>query len=427
MLQVARIRALRRMSKAARSASGKAAVLLPAAAERLLRCLRSEAPDPATDEAAWIEIVGLAAEQRVSSVLFHCLRNHAEAVPPGIWRQLSDQSRAVAVRSLAFRRDLANALDALARAEVPAIVLKGGHLALGIYANGATREMNDLDLLVPADRGNDAVSALRDVGYQFIETPTPGHHHHLPRLIKAGAAPIELHTTLSPWPPLSESALAGVWARARPAPSGRHGLALCPEDLVLHLCLHAAYAHTGEFGLRPLCDLREVVRAFPAMNWPLVCSRAAEWRCARGTFLMLYQARHCVGADVPSDTLALFAPPDFDDELATVATTHLFSRKTLSMAVTLQASRPLGFSSAREALAYLRARLLPPWSPHQQIRRRATALALLKRIVSLIVRYRWLPVSVASGGAPQLTALIRRRHRIVRFLEIEAGQWPAPP
>lgn len=397
-------------------------------AELLLRCLRSEAPDESLDEAAWSALVELATEQRVSSLLLHHLRHGSGAMPPSAQQELNKQSRAIAVRSLAFRRDLAGALSALARGGVPTIVLKGGHLFLGVYANGAAREMNDLDLLVPADRGSDAAEALKGIGYRFGEALAPDHHRHLPRLSKPATAPIEVHTTLSAWPALSASALEGVWERAQPAALGMPGLTLCPEDLVLHLSLHAAYAHSGEFGLRPLCDLREIARAFPAMDWDVVCARAAEWKCARGTFLMLYQAHHCLGAAVPSFALDRLKPPDFDHELAKLVATHLFTRKALSMAVTVHASRPFGFASFSEVFSYVRSRLMAVPSPHQQTGPTPSSgwRLFFKRIASLVRRYRWLPASLATGGATELTALIRRRHRIVRFLEVEAGRWPEP-
>jgi len=38
---------------------------------------------------------------------------------------------------------------------------------------------------------------------------------------------------------------------------------LTPEDLLLHLCVHASYQHQFAFDLRSLWDIRQLCQAYP--------------------------------------------------------------------------------------------------------------------------------------------------------------------
>lgn len=55
--------------------------------------------------------------------------------------------------------------------------------------------------------------------------------------------------------------VADLWARARPARIAEaETWTLCPEDLLLHLCLHATFHRKfvqEHVGLRPFCDIAE--------------------------------------------------------------------------------------------------------------------------------------------------------------------------
>ena len=71
----------------------------------------------------------------------------------------------------------------LARAGIPAVLLKGAALRLSTYRDSAERAFGDLDVLVPRESIPAAVSALEAAGYEreserrvtlYLE-----HHHHL--------------------------------------------------------------------------------------------------------------------------------------------------------------------------------------------------------------------------------------------------------
>ena len=109
----------------------------------------------------------------------------------------------------------------------------------------------------------------------------------------------------------------GFWDRARPAKiAGVEVLALCPEDLLLHLCLHTAHRHGLGDGLRPLCDVSETIQRFrDEMNWVQVAERARAWGASRYVGLMLHLARSMLGAGVPDDILKQLVPGGIDQRI----------------------------------------------------------------------------------------------------------------
>jgi len=397
--------------------------------EDLLAWLRQDGT-AGSSGADWDAIVALAREQRVVPLLATRLASAGAVgrITPEAGASLTADARAIGMRALGYQRDLALILAALDSVSVPTVLLKGAHLARAIYPNPGLREMNDIDLLIRLADAARGSQALRAWGYDFVAPCNPADGligtHHFPRLIKPGAAPIELHVTLTPTDGRLAIDTEGLWQRAEPLKQGSRHAALCPEDLLLHICTHSAYSHVTEFGLRPLCDVREIVNAIPYLDWTAICHRAREWRVARGTFLTLYLAADCLGAEVPDWVLAALRPVDFDARLAALARTHLFTRKTLSVSVPIEATRAYADRSPLELVRQTyrkvvvsRAELAAQFPQIETAR--FPSWFYVKRALSIGRRHAWLPMAVARRKDRELTAMIDRRSTILRWLEAE--------
>jgi len=393
----------------------------------LLGCLRGSGNSD-RDDGDWVELIESAQEQRVVSLLLSKLSTNDAGTPAFALDMAARLSRRIAAGNLRMQRDLATILAALDAAAVSTLLLKGAHLARMVYPNPGLREMNDVDLLVRLADAGRAARALQALGYDFVAPCDPDNGlvgtHHFPRLVKPGAAPIELHVTLTP----AEFGLAidtdGLWQRSVPLAPGSLHAVLSPEDLLLHICVHSTYAHAAEFGLRPLCDVDQIVRAFPALDWDAVYRRAVEWKTARGTFLTLYLAAECLGTAVPEATMSALRPADFGHDLATLVRAHLFTRKTLSMAVPIDATRAY---AARSALELVRQTFKKVFVPRAELAMQFPQAAdsriplwfYARRALSLARRHLWLPVAVTTGADRELTALIERRSAILSWLDAE--------
>jgi hypothetical protein len=78
---------------------------------------------------------------------------------------------------------------------------------------------------------------------------------------------------------------------------GRSILNICPEDMVLILCVHGA-KHSFK-RLQWICDIAELIRATPNMNWGEVLKRAREVNSLRMLSLGLLLSSNLFGATLP--------------------------------------------------------------------------------------------------------------------------------
>src|SRR5262245_18972143 len=304
-------------------------------ANLLLDCLHQDARRAdhlrlgAVDAATWEAARELSAVHGVQELLLSRLKERRldRLVPAPTLAAMRAASREGAMRSLQLRCDLDRVVRELAAGGISVIVLKGAYLAEAVYTDAALRSMSDIDLLVPARSLARAATTLEAAGYAArapydldaaLAAATPDH---LPRFVKNGAVGIELHWLLLPFNPSCD--VQDVWDRAVPLADGaRDRLALCPEDLLLHLCAHASYKHRFEMGLRAVCELAETIRRFgAALNWSVLVARARQWQWHRGTYLALRVANDTLGAAVPDAALgALRRGDDVDADEALAAT-----------------------------------------------------------------------------------------------------------
>jgi hypothetical protein len=174
--------------------------------------------------------------------------------------------------------------------------------------------MADLDLLVkPADLPR-AIPVLRGLGYEsdqpFDPVAQQTGFQDMPPMRRPGGAMVELHWTLVT--PLcgariDEGELEGIWRRAAPATiAGAPALALAPEDLLLHLCMHASVHHRfADVGLKSFVDMTEVARHYEgSLDWKVFAERANRWSVANGVRMALMLAGEWTDLRVPADAWA---------------------------------------------------------------------------------------------------------------------------
>lgn len=268
-------------------------------------------PDPATQQAALARLspaegealVARAVDQAVVGLVYQNLR----ALPQGTVAEAVLTPLRAASFNLALVRELKAILATLNRAAIPVIVLKGAYLAQAVYPQLHLRQMGDMDLLVPKDRVLEAYAIIEDLGYgSLYGTVTLGpfeEGHHLTPLRKAPGLPlVELHWTLCDADEAAGFNLAELWQRAQPITlAGEPALALAPEDLILHLCHHAAYHHQFDMGLRGLMDISRVVDRFGAqLDWGALQRTAEAWGWQRGVYLTLALADGIFGLPLPA-------------------------------------------------------------------------------------------------------------------------------
>ena len=90
-------------------------------------------------------------------------------------------------------------------------------------------------------------------------------------------------------------------------------------------------------GLRPLCDLAEIIRAHgDTLAWPEVQARAVEWHAERFLYLALWLTRELLGRAVPQSVMEGLCPRDFTERWAALALKQVLeAREALSQAAGL--------------------------------------------------------------------------------------------
>jgi len=283
----------------------------------------------------WDALLQLAAEQRVRPLLYHRLRekNLVDAAPKTIVDRLEDAYRRNTFRNLRLSAEFRRMALSMQEADIPIIALKGLYLASAVYEQIGLREMNDIDLLAPRQNMAQAANVLSDLGYYprkaYVLESDLAWSHHLTRYVQEGKASVELHWNITAPQYAYHIDVRELWDRARPVNlAGVDALALSPEDLILHLCLHTSYQHRFEFGLRPSCDLAAAIRHFEReLDWEAVRERAVRWGWRRGAALALLLAQDLVGATPPDGLIDALQPEGISPLLLDAAREQIFTSK----------------------------------------------------------------------------------------------------
>ena len=312
----------------------------------LLDCLHQDPDRVSADRLTslspdeWQTLLGLARTQNVAALLYQRLkaRGLSSVAPAEALLRLRDAYRANAEANLALYGELNRVARAFAAEGIPLIVLKGAFLGEVVYGDPALRDLGDLDLMAPQPDLSRAVRALKAQGYAPIRPITDAGasaHLHLPRFAKPDSADVELHWTVTLPNQHYSIGPEGLWQRATPALiAGVEVLGLCPEDLLLHLCAHTSYQHLFEFGLRPSCDIAQVIDRYgEELAWEEVVARAGHWHWGHGAYLALRLAKELVGAAVPDGVLRALWTDSFDEALVATARTQVFTNRHTAYAL----------------------------------------------------------------------------------------------
>ncbi|MBP7146089.1 MAG: nucleotidyltransferase family protein [Acidobacteria bacterium] len=245
-----------------------------------MRWLR--AASAADEGGAWPPADGLDGALVVAAARGHRLsaragaRAHAAGTAGPAWiGELVRDWRAALGDEALFEQALGGLAETARRRGLPVIALKGSDLCRRVYAPGE-RPRNDLDLLVPAERLDEADAWLRAAGYQGAHpAPELARRFWFAATYRCAARPrllVDLHWALGP-PRRTRWDMAGVFRRAEPLPGVAGASRLDAADLAAHLAQHAVAFHGAAGRWLWWLDLHLVLRGADA---GAIASRARE-------------------------------------------------------------------------------------------------------------------------------------------------------
>lgn len=320
--------------------------------------------------ADWARVLAQAESHDVTPFVHARLIARGITPPPAVAAALRQAYYDTAARNIRRFDELGKLLAAMHDAGIPVVVLKGAALAEFVYGDIALRPMFDTDVLVRPEDIAGAFRVLRAAGYApegpFDMAAEQTLNHAVPFLTPTGFR-LDLHwTILTPRHRrgIDGQGLSALWARAQPVSfGGVPAWALCPTDLLLHLCLHVSVGHWFDKGLLAYVDIAEVTRrervdaAGAQVDWAAFTDRARAWGIANGVRLALQLAGEWAGAVIPPHVLpSLNADPPDD---ATVAWVKFKALNHASLMMQNEEAQLIGRARTAGAHALLREALQP--------------------------------------------------------------------
>ena len=340
-------------------------------------------------ESDWEALIAQARLHKIISLLWQRLKllGLSERLPAIARQSILTQLKDIGTCNLANYLELMKLLAELEKQGIGVILLKGLHLTQTAYRDLALRPMIDMDILVRKEHLAPVQAILLDWGYvpteeQSVEMTCALGAHHLPCLTKVGNpyTHIEIHWHIEVASAPFAIDLDGLWQRSQWWQLGAFKVGgLSPEDLLLHLSIHAAYHHLFDVGLIVFFDVAKTIEYYETvLDWDSLQKRAVAWGAIRPLFLTLYLARELAGANVPEASLTSLVPDD-PHKWVELAKQQLMAKSNLkheqltidTLASVINTTRK--WESWAELLHFLRQMLFPnrqrlkplcPWFKH---------------------------------------------------------------
>ncbi len=287
----------------------------------------------------WDTLVSEASRHRIAPLLYNKIKlAEAESmIPPDAVRKFREKYLANAYRNTVLFHQLTELVARLNNRDIPVILLKGAHLAEFVYKDISLRPMSDLDILVKEEDLHETVQISFSAGYQFFYDKNPEKEKtnknyeygimsdfiHFQALIHPETkCMLEIHCFITSEDSPFEIPICGLWERAQPATLNSNNIyLLSPEDLIIHLCMHAAYDHLFDFGLGALYDISLTIKHYGEnINWNEIRRRSCQWRTNQCLLLVLYFTKKWLGASIPDEIFENF----FTDKMVHIAEQRIF-------------------------------------------------------------------------------------------------------
>jgi len=233
--------------------------------------------------------------------------SNAGQFPDGVLRSLKQASLRTLTRNMVLKEHFRQVIRAFNEAEIPVIALKGSMLSEWLYGNINLRQFSDLDLLVPQEKGLAAVEILRKMGYDsndltmsdFIKENS-SIVHYTP-MIKNGVS-VEIHIRIHYEFEVYQVDLQSIWQQAVPLQlHGVPALGFCPEDMLLHLCIHLdKHFRSGPFQFTCMYDIVNMLNhKGDVLNWDLFEQKCIQAKAESVTYKYLLLAQKYMNGQLP--------------------------------------------------------------------------------------------------------------------------------
>jgi len=237
-------------------------------------------PDEPLSEDLFRHALRFAVRDRLIGVLAEAAIDGTLPLLPDQLDQLTKHHTGSQVQMLNIEQLLLRVADSFGSAGIDFRVLKGAALSHLFYADPSWRTAADLDLLIPSDRFDDAVTtAIKDLdGEQRVPEVRAGFDREFGKesMVRIGPVELDLHRTFVTGPFGLTIDLDDLFdGRTEIAIGGQRVLALSPEHQFLHACYNAAL---GDYPVR-LGSVRDLLlcRRHLEIDLSRIIAKAEHW------------------------------------------------------------------------------------------------------------------------------------------------------
>jgi hypothetical protein len=304
----------------------------------LAAVLRGELPPwPAEAEAFAEGLWPVAEREGVIPLLHQRLREARPAPPSAWWGRLAARARGEAASDMLREEALRQALDALAAAAIPVLVMKGSALAYSHYPSPSLRPRCDSDLLLPdRHQAGRAWEVLRALGYRRAagvsgELAATQFSCALPVAGGKGGFALDIHWQLNNQQRFARAfRFDELAAAAIPvAPLGPHARALAPPHALLLAALHRiGHAHEGSADrLIWLYDIHLLAAGLDSAQWDELATLAAARGLAKVLLDGLRRSAELFATPLPEESIARMGAAAATEDISLEAFRGRFRRE----------------------------------------------------------------------------------------------------
>lgn len=237
---------------------------------------------------------------------------NAALIPAHVKAKFHQASLRTLTRNMLLTEHFRQVIRAFSAADIPVVALKGSMLSEWLYGDINLRQFSDLDLLVPQEKGLQAVDILEKMGYrsdtlvmsEFIAEHT--HIVHYRPMVKNGVS-VEVHIRIHSETEPYQVDLQDMWKHALSLKlHGVDAFGFAPEDLLLHLCIHLdKHFIKGSFQFTCFYDLVNLLNhKGELIDWEEFERKCLQAKAVPVTYKYLLLAQKYMNAHLP-ETVAL--------------------------------------------------------------------------------------------------------------------------
>ena len=265
----------------------------------------------------WNRLIRFALLENAATLLDDRVSRIPESLLPGRYRDCIGRLGLVWTFKLKLlERRLQESLDALDKAGIEVILLKGAALAAITHRSFTDRPMADVDMLVDPSHARIAHDLMQRHGWTLDSSGHPDdawtNHHHLPPLADTNGSGLRLEIHVAPIAPGHPFNLEIDRVRATAERRTHGGVdVLVPEIhlYAIHSAIHFAWSHRFESGaLNAFRDLG-ALESTGRFSWARLVEVARQTSAETCCYWTLRLAQSLAGLAVPPRILKDLAPP----------------------------------------------------------------------------------------------------------------------